>query len=212
MTTTPQTNFVKLENVRIAFASLHKASQVGQSQEYRHSLVAIIEPNSDNDKRVMQAIGNTARRKWEADAGNVLKTLAAKDRICYKRRDFADAKGNVYEGFAGMYALPASNEVQPKLRDRDGSPLTPQTGRPYSGCYANVWVDIWAQDNGFGQRINSTLGAVQFLSDGPAFGKGAPVSDDQFEDLTIGEAGDADATADAASAPGTSADDLASFL
>ncbi|MGV0982368.1 MAG: ssDNA-binding protein [Polynucleobacter sp.] len=209
--TTQEQRYTKLEAVRVAFVSAHKASRVGQSNEFRFSLVAIIEPGSENDKRIMQAIGTAAKKKWEAGAAGVLKALAAKDNICYKRRDFANGKGEVYEGFAGMYALPLSNESAPKLRDRDGSPLTPDSGRPFSGCYCNVWADIWAQDNGFGQRVNGTLGAIQYVSDGPAFGKGGPVSDDVFEDLTIGEEATAPTPGGApdAAAPG---DDLASFL
>ena len=49
-------------------------------------------------------------------------------------------------------------------------------------------LDIYAQDNGYGQRINATLKGVQFIADGEAFAGGAPAGDDDFEQFT-GETG-----------------------
>jgi hypothetical protein len=69
--------------------------------------------------------------------------------------------------------------------------LEKDTGVIYSGCFVNAQIDIWAQDNGFGKRINCTLAGVQFAADGDAFGGGRPASADDFDDL--GDLGGADA-------------------
>ncbi len=63
-------------------------------------------------------------------------------------------------------------------------------GKPYSGCYVNGIVDIWAQDNGFGRRLNATLKGVQFVKDGDAFSGGTAVSADAFDDLGVDESTD----------------------
>ena len=65
-----------------------------------------------------------------------------------------------------------ATKARPRVLDRDKSPLTQSDGRPYSGCYVNVSIDIWAQDNKFGKRVNAKLLAVQFHADGEAFSGG----------------------------------------
>jgi hypothetical protein len=53
-------------------------------------------------------------------------------------------------------------------------------------------VEIWAQDNNYGKRINASLKGVQFVRDGDAFAGGGAASPDEFEDLSA----DASAAAD----------------
>ena len=62
-------------------------------------------------------------------------------------------------------------------------------GAPYSGCYVNAQVDVWAQFGTY-TRTNCTLLAVQFVKDGDAFGGGRPADVDAFADL--GDQGDED--------------------
>jgi len=45
-----------------------------------------------------------------------------------------------------------------------------ENGKPYAGCYVNMSIRLWAQDNQFGKRVNAQLRAVQFVKDGEAFG------------------------------------------
>jgi hypothetical protein len=89
-----------------------------------------------------------------------------------------------------MY-VSASNKVAPLVVDKDKSPLSEASGRPYAGCYVNASLDIWAQDNSYGKRVNATLRGVQFFRDGDAFAGGAPASEDEFDDLSD-TGGDAD--------------------
>ena len=60
-------------------------------------------------------------------------------------------------------------------------------GLPYSGCYVNASIELWAQDNNYGKRINASLRGVQFYRDGDAVaGGGGPASEDEFDDLAEG--------------------------
>ncbi|MNP47458.1 hypothetical protein D3C76_1415120 [compost metagenome] len=71
--------------------------------------------------------------------------------------------------------------------DRDRTQLTAQEGKPYSGCYVNVIVDIWAQDNSYGKRINAQLQGIQFVRDGEAFSGGGTSADaSDFEEIADG--------------------------
>jgi len=68
--------------------------------------------------------------------------------------------------------------------NKDKSPVVEADGVIYSGCYVNAIIDLWAQDNQFGKRINATLLGVQFAYDGDAFASGGSgVSVDDFDDL-----------------------------
>jgi len=67
--------------------------------------------------------------------------------------------------------------------DGDKTILKEESGRPYSGCYVNANIEVWAQDNSFGKRINAQLKGVQFYRDGDAFSGSAPSSPDEFDDV-----------------------------
>ncbi len=75
---------------------------------------------------------------------------------------------------------------RPTVIDRDRTALIQADGRPYAGCYVNAVVDIWAQDNNFGKRINASLSGVQFLRDGDAFAGGGVAAPDDFDDISEG--------------------------
>ncbi|MGJ0626521.1 ssDNA-binding protein, partial [Xenorhabdus bovienii] len=74
---------------------------------------------------------------------------------------------------------------RPLVIDCDRTPLTAQDGRPYSGCYVNATISIFAYDKK-GKGIGASLGGVQFLRDGDAFAGGGVASVDDFDDLSEG--------------------------
>lgn len=177
---------VKLQNVRLAFPSLFEAKTVGGEGEPRFSAAFVIEPGTENAKALKSALDAVAKEKWKDKAAGVLKELRSKGRVCYREEPLSK-DGEVYDGFEGMHSLNASNKARPLILDRDKSQLTAQDGRPYAGCYVNVVLDVWAQDNNFGKRINATLSGVQFVRDGDAFGGGRPASADEFDEVVGGE-------------------------
>ena len=54
----------------------------------------------------------------------------------------------------------------------------------------NATVNVWAQDNKYGKRVNAQLLGVQFYADGDSFGGGAVGSVDDFDDLAEGAEAD----------------------
>lgn len=114
--------------------------------------------------------------------GNHLRPAGEKLNLCLHD---GDEKAE-YEGFPGNFFLNAANKARPAVIDRDRSPLIQADGRPYAGCYVNAVIDIWAQDNNFGKRVNASLGGVQFLRDGDAFAGGGVAAPDDFDDISEG--------------------------
>ena len=174
---------VIMPDVRIAFASIFSPSKMTDDQNAtpRYSVTSLIEPGSATAKAIMAAVKEVAAEKWGDKSKGILDGLVKKDRICYHTVEKTNKKGEIYDGFAGMHFVTASCEVRPQVVDRNKSPLTQADGRPYGGCYCNIIVDIWAQDNKFGQRVNAKLGAIQFVKDGAAFSGGAVMGVDDFE-------------------------------
>lgn len=182
---------VKLSKVRLAFPNLFKAVAIGSdaNAEPRFSAAFAIEPGSENAKALHAAVTAVAKEKWADKAAGVFKELKSKGKICYKEEALSK-DGEVYDGFEDMHSLNAGNKARPTILDKDKSPLVEADGKPYAGCYVNVVVDIWAQDNSWGKRINATLSGVQFHSDGEAFGGGRPASVDDFDEVTDGAGAD----------------------
>lgn len=101
--------------------------------------------------------------------------------------------------FVGNFLINASENRRPALRGRGKDP---QTGRAtivdpkdaadvfYGGCYVNVLLRPWYQNNRFGRKINANLLAVQFVKEGEPFGTGR-ISDDAIDE-SFGVIGDDD--------------------
>lgn len=181
---------VKLNNVRLAFPALFEAKTVNGEGDPRFSAVFIIEPGSENDKALAAAVEATAKEKWAAKAPGIITELRKKDRICYAPRAKTNQSGDIYDGFEGKHFVNSSNKARPLVIDSSKSPLTAQDGKPYAGCFVNATIDLWAQDNNFGKRINASLMGVQFLRDGDAFAGGGVASPDDFDDLSAGSESD----------------------
>ena len=171
---------IKLFDVRLAFPVLHEAKAVNGEGEPRFSATFLLPPDHKDAAILKAAIIEIATDKWNEKAGEILKQLQAKDRLCLHK---GESKPE-YDGFAGMLYVQSSSKNRPMVMDRDKTPLVQADGRPYAGCYVNAVLELWAQDNNYGKRINAQLKGVQFVRDGDAFGAGAPLSDEEFDDLS----------------------------
>lgn len=185
---------ITIENARLAFAQhLFEAGTVGGEGEPAFSCTAIIPKDHPAIAELRAAEEAVAKEKFGAKAAEELKAIRAKDRGVVHD---GDTKSN-YDGFEGNAFVSARSKTRPTVIDRDRSPLVAADGRPYSGCYANVMVEIWAQNNAYGKRINAQLMGVQFVKDGDSFGGGAgPAAADDFPDLDAGEDAGANMMAD----------------
>ena len=171
-----------LKNVRLAFPSLFEAKTVNGEGKPAFSASFLINPKDPQVKTIQQAIEATAKDKWGAKADTVLKAIRAADKSALHD---GNAKAE-YDGYADMLYLSARNQARPLVIDADKSPLAVADGRPYAGCYVNASVDLWAQDNAYGKRINASLCGVQFVRDGDAFAGGGIASEAEFDDLSAG--------------------------
>lgn len=103
-----------------------------------------------------------------------------------------------WEGYAGHRYISASAQpsdrpsVVTNRKDAKGNWIEAEPGgknAPYSGCYVNATIIVWAQDNDHGKRVNAQIKAVQFFRDGEAFGAAPTNPNEDFTDDMVGSEG-----------------------
>ena len=171
---------IKLTNVRLSFAQLFEAKTVNGEGKPAFSASFLINPNDPQVAMINAAIEAVAKDKWGVKADAQLKVMRTADKTCLHS---GDLKAN-YDGFEGMLYVSSRNTLRPLVIDVDKSPLVAEDGKPYSGCFVNASVELWAQDNNYGKRVNATLMGVQFFKDGESFSGGGVADADDFDDLS----------------------------
>lgn len=96
-----------------------------------------------------------------------------------------DYKGT--DEYAGKMFIAAratqGKQAAPVVLDRRAARVAEGAeGAPYSGCFVNAQIEIWAQYGKY-KRVNATLLGVQFVRDGDAFGGGKPADLSAFQPL-----------------------------
>lgn len=182
-------NCITLKNVRLSMAqTLWTPKPPKYPKRAAHGILSDGDPQI---KAVEALIEKVAKEKWtEMNAKTkqpawkaVLVSLKAENKLCLKN---GDTKAE-FEGYAGNMFVSASNGAKVAVVDKDGkTPLAEGEGM-YSGCRVDMNVQIWAQDNDFGKRINATLRWVQFRGDDDAFTGAPPASTDEIPDLSAEE-------------------------
>ena len=171
--------------VRFAFAQhLFTAGTVGGEGKPAFSMTAILPKDHPQIKELHAAEVAVAKEKWGAKADANLKAIRAAGKGVVKD---GDSKAE-YSGFEGNAFVSMRAEKRPNVYDRDGSQLTEADGVVYSGCYGHVMLEVWAQDNQYGKRINAQITGAMFAADGDSFGGGAaPAKPDDFADLSAAD-------------------------
>ena len=170
-----------LRDVRLSFPNLFEAkAPPTPGGKAKYSASFLFPRNHPQVGEIQGLLVTVATAKWGGKAGEVLKALKAGDRLYV--RD-GDTKADM-DGYPGNLFINASNDIRP-LSIGDGpdgrAPVTAADGKLYAGCHVNAIIQVWAQDNQFGKRINASLLGVQFLRDGVRLAGGGVAAADDFE-------------------------------
>lgn len=183
-----QDKVIKLKDVRLSFPTLKEPSYPvgfeGQGDpKYSASFLLDPEVHEETIKAINAEIKRMIKETW-GEKPPKFKPIE----FFGKGETKVNKEGEVYDGYAGMWFVAANNRKQPLLVDKDKTQLSGDAieQRLYGGCYVNASIDMWIQDNKFGQAVRCNLRGIQFNRDGEAFGTGG-ASLDEFEDLTDGE-------------------------
>lgn len=177
-----------LKNLPIAFPALAEAQAIGDGEPAFGGRFVIDPKRTDLIKELDAALAAEAKAKWKDDGDAVLAMLIEEGKVAFEKKPYRSKKtGKVYAGFEGMYNLGArtpANKPKPTVFDEYGKQLLTKAEIEqtiYSGCEVTAKVEIWAQDNSYGRRLNCSLLGVIYAGEGERFGGGsAPASADDF--------------------------------
>lgn len=180
---------IRMDNVRISFVNVFKPKSNDKGEE-KYGLTAMFTPDHPDYGLVKDRILAVASKEWGEQVVPVMKAMKIADKICVH-----DGDGKLkYPEFRGLLYFNAYNLIKPTVYNKSGLSLEVDDGTVYSGCYANIIVDFWAQDNKHGQRVNAEIQGLQFHADGEHLGGGgktAPAEDfDIADDNPFGNDGD----------------------
>ncbi len=152
---------------RLSFEHIFTPSAT-EGSEPTFSCSVLMPKGSAEVKKVEAEMMRVATEKWGAKGKEVLARLIKGGKTCLRDGDTKE-----YDGYAGMDYVTARNPVKPSAFDKNGEETEKADGLIYSGCYVQARIELWAQDNKYGRRINAKLLGVKFEKDGDAFASGS---------------------------------------
>lgn len=164
---------ILIKNVRASYPHLDKPYAGEDGGEPKFGIVGLL------DKKTHVA----AKELCVKVIDKIMKendTKVAKDKKFIRDGDDSDKVEN-----EGMWTVSAREARRPSVRNKDATPMTERevVDIIYGGCYVNILIRPWYQDNKFGKRINAGLVAVQFVRDGEAFGDGRIDDEGVFDEV-----------------------------
>jgi hypothetical protein len=193
MATQPQNLFL-LKNVRAVFPKFHEGQAEafeGKGDPY-YSGSFLLEPTDPQVEALKEEIRKAARAKHPTDWEERLKVYAMKDKL--PLHDGAMKAGKTYgAAFKGKLYVSARNnaKMNPPIPVYDNV-IDPKTGEarvitsvsdprsPYSGCYVNVYLNIFGYNAGGGEGVGASIAGVQFHADGERLSGGATARASDF--------------------------------
>ena len=181
---------IKLSNVRFSYLNVF-VPRVNKGQpevdeqgndKRKFSAALIFDTDGPDDKTVKDAIEQVAKEKWGEKATGILKKLYSTNKVCLKDGNSRMGEdGEVMPGYEGKAFVNASAPAAqpPRVFNKFGQKITVETRGafsgetrgPVSGDYGQAMIQLWAQDNQFGQRINATLLGVALSRFGEPLGR-----------------------------------------
>lgn len=164
--------FIMIEGARVSFPHLF-TKPIINGDEGKCGAVLMLDPEEHAD--VIDQIkkdGNALIKE------NLKGARVPNDKWCL--REGIDKGRPEYDGYM---VLSANNRGKPQvINDRGNGTITDEEEcRIYAGCYVNVKVRLWAQNNKYGKRINAELVAIQFAGDGEALDSSYVSVDDAID-------------------------------
>jgi hypothetical protein len=184
---------IVLKNVVLAFPALAEPQSLGEGEPAYGAKFPIV-PNSEQQKALEAAILAEATEAWKDKAASVVKMLEEDGKVCFTKKVYKSKKtGEPYQGFEGKHYLSTRNaKTQPTVFNQYGEELSSKSeieAKAFSGAVVNASIEVWAQDNKWGRRVNCSLRGVMLTGEGENFGGGsAPASADEFAGLAKAKA------------------------
>jgi len=167
---------IRIDGVRASYPHLDKAWAKNESDRAKFSITGLApkETHEEAKKLLVEEI-------------NKLLTSSKIGKLAAEHKFVRDGDNAGKDECEGMWVIKASENAdrRPSCRNRKGTQLTPDEVAEaiYPGCWVNILLRPWAQNNQHGKKINANLIAVQFVRDGERFGEGPIDDEDVWDEL-----------------------------
>jgi len=136
-------------------------------------------------EKVLSAVAKDA---WKENGDKMLARFDSSQKCYRDGENRLNKDGEVYDGYAGMMYVTAKNKSKPTIIDQRRELLTEADNKPYSGCYVNAKIEVYANTNAETRGVFATLLGVQFVRDGDRFGGGGVADAEDFDEIDIEDA------------------------
>ena len=164
---------IKILNVRASYPHLDKPYAGDDGGEPKFSILGLADKATHEEVKAacVEVIDDLKKANKNAKV--------AKDKLFIKNGDDSDK-----EECEGMWTISARETKRPKVRDGNGDLLEVDeiADTIYPGCYVDIIIRPWFQDNSYGKRVNANLLSVKFRADGEQFGEGRIDDDDLWDE------------------------------
>lgn len=184
---------IMLKNITLAFPALAEPQAFGEGEPAYGAKFPIV-IDGEHQKAIEAAMKAEAKEAWKDKADSVLSMLAEDGKLAFVKKIYRSKKtGEPYQGFEGKHYLSARNaKTQPSVFNQYGEAITTKDAierQAYSGAVVNASIEIWAQDNKWGRRVNCSLRGVMLTGEGENFGGGStPAGADEFASMAKAKA------------------------
>lgn len=158
---------IKIENVRCSYPHFGKPfamkdEKTGATGDAKFSTVVLL------PKKTHTAVKDLIKK--------VIKDEVAKAKLPIGEDNWflRDGDRSAKDENTGMFVISAREARRPSVRDKRGDVVDQDKIDDifYGGCWINILIRPWIQNNSYGKKINASLIAVQFHHDDEAFGEG----------------------------------------
>lgn len=159
------TKEIKLNNVRLSYPSLFKKKEWPTNNEknppkYEATFILDKQMHKQEIDKINSII-DACLNEIEMTRSKV-----RPDNICLKDGDI-----NEQTEYKNAFYIKATCNDRPIIVNRDGkTPVYEEDNLIYGGCYVNAYLKFFAYDN-VSKGVKATIGAMQYVNKGEAFGR-----------------------------------------
>tara|TARA_Y100000996_G_scaffold92836_1_gene65615 strand:+ start:2007 stop:2639 length:633 start_codon:yes stop_codon:yes gene_type:complete len=191
---------VTLNNVRFNWLTVLEPSAFKPGDPLRYRAEVLIEPDSEADKVLMDAIKSAAEEKWPGKSDGHVKSAQINRKVC--RKLGTEMPPNKDTGELPSHYQDAVVLSTGRSFDRDGSlrvfcrrkstgklveidkdtTIDDDLVRPVPGNFGKVLVTIWGWEHSGAPQLNCTLESIAFTVEGDPLGSKAPLKTEAILD------------------------------
>lgn len=175
---------IQLRNVRLSYANIWRpvAPANDQKAEPKFSTAILIDKRDKKNMGMLSKAIKAATEEGKAKLGRINPKKFDKGVRDGDDKFVGDDEDAILDGYEGMWYInaKAGENYPPQIVDNRRREITDES-KVYSGCYANVFVELFAYNSQGNQGIGFGLLGIQKVADGDPLG--STFSADMFDEF-----------------------------